>query len=278
MKGYIYETTNLINGKKYIGKHKSDKFDKNYYGSGVSFKQDLEKYGKENFKTIVLEEVEDLDILSERETNWIEAANAVRSNKYYNNSYGRENEGWTGVNKMFKDNPDKWKESRIKSSKSQTGQKRNDITKSKISNALKGKSKSEEHINNLRKSKANFWKNASDEVKFRIGHNFGTLGKPSPIKGKTVKTSEQVKKARDSMVKTKNSEEWKKTKGLEVRKKLSQIRKEKGLAKGKNNPMYGTKTVYVSNIDLDLVKRIPIENLEQYLLNGWIKGNIHKMK
>ena len=34
MKGYIYETTNLINGKKYIGKHKSNKFDHNYYGSG----------------------------------------------------------------------------------------------------------------------------------------------------------------------------------------------------------------------------------------------------
>lgn len=30
MFGYIYETTNLINNKKYIGKHKSNKFDKNY--------------------------------------------------------------------------------------------------------------------------------------------------------------------------------------------------------------------------------------------------------
>ena len=35
MYGYIYETTNLINGKKYIGKHKADCFDKSYIGSGT---------------------------------------------------------------------------------------------------------------------------------------------------------------------------------------------------------------------------------------------------
>lgn len=34
MYGYIYLTTNLINGKKYIGKHKSLTFDDSYFGSG----------------------------------------------------------------------------------------------------------------------------------------------------------------------------------------------------------------------------------------------------
>jgi hypothetical protein len=79
-------------------------------------------------------------------------------------------------------------------------------------------------------------------------------------------------------MKTKNSEEWKQTKGLESRKKLSKTRKERGLAKGKNNPMYGTKTVYVSNIKQNKVKRINLGDLDNYLLDGWIKGNIHKMK
>lgn len=34
MYGYIYITRNLINKKIYIGKHKSEKYDSSYYGSG----------------------------------------------------------------------------------------------------------------------------------------------------------------------------------------------------------------------------------------------------
>lgn len=278
MKGYIYETTNLINNKKYIGKHICNTFDKNYYGSGVGLKRALNKYGKENFKIRILEKIDNLDIISQRETYYINKFDAVKNKNYYNNSYGGESEGWQGVNKMFKDNPEKWKNSRIKSSKSQTGQKRSDETKLKISKALTNKPKSKEHIKHLRESKQEFWNKASYELRHRIGLNFGTLGKPSIIKGQTVETSDIVKRARDNMVKTKNSEEWKQTKGLEARKKISNTRKTKGIAKGKNNPMYGTHTTYISNIELDIVKRIPVENLEEYLLKGWKNCNIHKMK
>ena len=49
MYGYIYETTNLINGKKYIGKHKSSKFDENYYGSGTYLKKCYRKIWKRKF-------------------------------------------------------------------------------------------------------------------------------------------------------------------------------------------------------------------------------------
>ena len=233
MKGYIYETTNLINGKKYIGKHISNKFDNNYYGSGVALKRAINKYNKENFKVVILEEVEDLALLSKLETDYIIKFNAVKDNNYYNNSYGGEDEGWSGINKMYKEKPDLWRRNREKSSKSQTGQKRTLETKTKISNSLKGRTK----------------------------YN-----------------SEQVRKATESMVRTKNSKEWKETVGKDTAKKISQTRKEKGLAKGKNNPMYGTKTVYVSNIELDIVKRVKIEELDNYIKLGWLKCNIHKMK
>jgi hypothetical protein len=50
----IYKTTNLINGKIYIGKHQTKKIDDAYLGSGVSLIQAIKKYGKENFKKEIL--------------------------------------------------------------------------------------------------------------------------------------------------------------------------------------------------------------------------------
>jgi group I intron endonuclease len=47
--GYIYITTNIVNGKKYIGQHKSKDWDSNYYGSGKILKHAINKYGIKNF-------------------------------------------------------------------------------------------------------------------------------------------------------------------------------------------------------------------------------------
>lgn len=65
MYGYIYKTTNLINNKIYIGKHKSNLFDINYYGSGKIIRRALNKYGKDSFKLELLEECGSLEELSE---------------------------------------------------------------------------------------------------------------------------------------------------------------------------------------------------------------------
>lgn len=46
---YVYRTTNLVNGKTYIGQHKSkDVMNDLYLGSGKLLKMSIEKYGKEN--------------------------------------------------------------------------------------------------------------------------------------------------------------------------------------------------------------------------------------
>jgi group I intron endonuclease len=71
----IYKTTNLVNGKFYIGKDAKNK--KSYLGSGNILKEAIKKYGKENFKKEILEVCTSLEELSEREKYWIEKLDAI---------------------------------------------------------------------------------------------------------------------------------------------------------------------------------------------------------
>lgn len=90
MYGYIYETTNLVNGKKYIGQHRAEKLDENYFGSSLIFLRALNKYGKENFSVKVLEECFSENELNEKEIYYISKYNAVADRNYYNTSFGGE--------------------------------------------------------------------------------------------------------------------------------------------------------------------------------------------
>jgi group I intron endonuclease len=74
----IYKTTNLVNGKIYIGQDKNN--NPNYYGSGKLLKLAIKKYGKENFKKEILEECTNSSELNEREIYWIDF---LKSNDKY---------------------------------------------------------------------------------------------------------------------------------------------------------------------------------------------------
>jgi hypothetical protein len=53
---YIYQITNLSNGKIYVGKHKSSKhpFENGYFGSGKQITAAIKKYGVDSFKKEIL--------------------------------------------------------------------------------------------------------------------------------------------------------------------------------------------------------------------------------
>jgi len=82
--GYVYITTNLINGKKYIGMDKWDEFSDSYLGSGIHLNRAIEKYGKENFKKEILCECETEEELIEKEIYYIDLYDAVKSKEFYN--------------------------------------------------------------------------------------------------------------------------------------------------------------------------------------------------
>ena len=92
MNHYVYEITNLVNGKKYIGKRscKCPIEEDKYMGSGILISKAIKKYGKENFRKDILEICDSEELAFEREKCWIKHYNAVESRKFYNIKDGGE--------------------------------------------------------------------------------------------------------------------------------------------------------------------------------------------
>lgn len=77
MYGVIYKTTNLVNGKIYVGQHKTKIIEDGYIGSGKLIQRSIEKYGRENFSRVVLEVVMSREEAKIREEFWISLLNAT---------------------------------------------------------------------------------------------------------------------------------------------------------------------------------------------------------
>ena len=90
MYGFVYITTNHVNGKQYIGQRKYDKQGKwkEYLGSGIILSRAIEKYGLKNFSKEIIEECKTKKILNDREIYWINYYNAVESDNFYNIASG----------------------------------------------------------------------------------------------------------------------------------------------------------------------------------------------
>jgi hypothetical protein len=87
MMPYIYKKTIIHTGKYYIGKHNGKL--KSYIGSGTDYLEDVKIYVKDRKKDIIheiLEYVDDISTLNERETYWLEFYNAANDSNSYNRS------------------------------------------------------------------------------------------------------------------------------------------------------------------------------------------------
>ena len=181
----IYKITNLINGKIYIGKHKCDNLDDNYFGSGKRLWQAINKYGIENFifhLEIDLNNSDELDLLEQMVVN----KDFLKRDDVYNISRGGPTPCMYG-----KDNPFYGKthslEAKQKISRCHKGRKLTKIHKQHISDSLRKLIK--EHPEILirfisKKNKKQCKNKITDEIKFfnfnEIPDDFEIYRKPQP--------------------------------------------------------------------------------------------------
>lgn len=93
----IYETTNLVNGKKYRGAHICESLDDGYLGSGKIIKKAISKYGFSSFKREILIQCDDLESMFEQESLYVNK-DWVSDPSTYNLKIGGEG-GWDYINK-----------------------------------------------------------------------------------------------------------------------------------------------------------------------------------
>lgn len=78
----VYKTTNLINGKQYIGRDMYN--NPKYLGSGKLLNKAIKKYGIEHFQKEILQECSSVDELKAAEEYWITYYNASVDPNFYN--------------------------------------------------------------------------------------------------------------------------------------------------------------------------------------------------
>nr|CAI3971108.1 homing endonuclease [Ochrobactrum phage ORM_20] len=199
--GFIYLTTNKVNGRKYVGRKKGDPSKTDYLGSGKALKSAIQKYGKDNFERVTLEFTLDREDHEAKEEKWLKILNASDDPSYYNLipfSHGGHLPGMT------------------------KGQKRSLETKAKMSESLKERWKNPEYREAM--SLKSLGRPRSEETKRKIKESKASISEETRLK-----ISEAAKKRppRSSEIQEKISKSnTGKKRSEETKRRMSEARKE----------------------------------------------------
>lgn len=108
---YLYKITNKINGKIYIGVHRTDNLDDGYLGSGIIIKRAKEKYGIENFEKEILEYFDTYQDALNKERKIVNITFIEDSNNYNIKEGGYGNCKWSteGLKLLSESAKNRWK-------------------------------------------------------------------------------------------------------------------------------------------------------------------------
>lgn len=265
MYGYIYETTNLINGKKYIGQHRASKFDNSYHGSGKLLHKAFKKYGIKNFETKIICKCDNEKELNEKEIYYINKFDASNNDAYYNVSIGGEN--WMTLVHHTD-------EARRKISEAGKGRVPSKETKKKISNTEKGKIVSKETRRKISEANKKRFQNPEERRKISETQKKTRKGEThskewnkhvsEALKNKKwIHKNNELKYVKLEELNSYLQQGWKLgkiDKIIKVHKPMSEIKKGGLWICNKNNE---SKYIYPSDLD-------------SYLQQGWQKGRKYK--
>ena len=79
---YIYQITNLVNNKIYVGVHKTKDLDDGYMGSGKIIRSAIQKHGISNFSKVILEFFENAELMYAREKEIVTEEFLLREDVY----------------------------------------------------------------------------------------------------------------------------------------------------------------------------------------------------
>lgn len=249
--GYVYITTNLLNGKIYIGRHMSTRFDPNYIGTGKILLKAIKKYGINNFDCHIIDYAYSIKDIDNKEIYWIHKYDSTNSEIGYNISSGGHAGRFYGEhNGMYgKHHTDEVKRKLSDLAKNNTnpfGRKNHDYESKRIA-GIKRYASNRPESHNINISKSLKGRKLSDELKSKIAEN----SKKNWVPYKMTNASIKARRERQKQGIPWNS--------YESRRKIS-------------DTLTGSKWMYNDNECLLVHK----QDIDSYLSNGYKFGKVKK--